>query len=76
EGLEGNLLLVHGMLDDNVLFQDAVWMIQKLIEAQKYFDLAVYPRDDHGLTLRHESLPDCMERFAAYFEEHMGLGPV
>ena len=76
ERLEGNLLLVHGMLDDNVLFQDAVWMIQKLIEAQKYFDLAVYPRDDHGLTLRHESLPDCMERFAAYFEEHMGLGPV
>ncbi len=75
-GLEGNLLLVHGMLDDNVLFQDAVWMIQKLIEAGKYFDLAIYPRDDHGLTLRHESLPDCMERFAAYFEEHMGLGPV
>jgi dipeptidyl-peptidase-4 len=74
--LEGNLLLVHGMLDDNVLFQDAVWMIQKLIEAGKYFDLAIYPRDDHGLTLRHESLPDCMERFAAYFEEHMGLGPV
>lgn len=76
DGLEGNLLLVHGMLDDNVLFQDAAWMIQKLIEAKKYFDLAIYPRDDHVFTLRHESLPDCMERFAAYFEEHMGLGPV
>jgi dipeptidyl-peptidase 4 len=74
--LEGNLLVVHGMLDDNVLFQDAVWMIQKLIESGKYFDLMIYPRDDHGLTRRHESLPDCMERFAAYFEEHMGLGPV
>jgi len=76
DGLEGNLLVVHGMLDDNVLFQDAVWMIQKMIEAGKYFDLMIYPRDDHGLTLRHESLPDCMERFAVYFEEHMGLGPV
>mgnify|MGYP005839710911 CR=1 FL=1 len=76
EGLQGNLLLVHAMLDDNVLFQDSVWMMQKLIEAGKYFDLMVYPKDDHLFTLRYESLPDCMERFAAYFEEHMGLGPV
>ena len=76
DGLEGNLLLVHAMQDDNVLFQDAAWMMQKLIEAGKYFDLMVYPKDDHVFTLRHESLPDCMERFAAYFEEHMGLGPV
>jgi dipeptidyl-peptidase-4 len=75
-GLQGNLLIIHGMQDDNVLFQDAVWMIQKLVEAEKYFDLMIYPRDDHGLTLRHESLPDCMERIAAYFEEHMGVGPV
>ncbi|MBN1917266.1 MAG: S9 family peptidase [Verrucomicrobia bacterium] len=74
--LEGNLLLVHGMQDDNVLFQDAVWMVQKLVEAGKYFDLMVYPRDDHMMSLRHESLPDLMERFAAYFEEQMGLGPV
>jgi len=74
-GLQGNLLIVHGMQDDNVLFQDCAWMIQRLIEAGKYFDLMVYPRDNHGLTLREESLPDCMERIAAYFEEHMGLGP-
>jgi dipeptidyl-peptidase-4 len=75
-GLEGNLLIIHGMQDDNVLFQDCVWMVQRLIEAGKYFDLAVYPRDDHMLGLRRESLPDCMERIAAYFEQHMGLGPV
>jgi dipeptidyl-peptidase-4 len=75
-GLEGNLLLIHGMQDDNVLFQDAAWMIQQLIEKQKYFDLMIYPKDNHGLDLRYESLPDCMERIAAYFEEHMGLGPL
>jgi dipeptidyl-peptidase 4 len=76
DGLQDNLLIIHGLQDDNVLFQDAAWMIQKLIEAKKYFDLMIYPRDDHGLYLRRESLPDCMERIAAYFEEHMGLGPV
>lgn len=73
--LQGNLLLIHGMQDDNVLFQDAVWMVQKFVDAGKHFDLMVYPKDDHGLTLRRESLPDCMERIAAYFEEHMGRGP-
>jgi dipeptidyl-peptidase-4 len=76
DAFEGNLLLVHGMQDDNVLFQDAVWMVQKLVEAGKYFDLMIYPKDDHMMSLRHESLPDLMERFAAYFEEQMGLGPV
>jgi dipeptidyl-peptidase-4 len=75
EKLEGNLLLVAGMQDDNVLFQDTVWVMQKLIESGKYFELMVYPRDDHGLTLRHESLPDLMERIAAYFEDKMGRGP-
>lgn len=75
KNLQGNLLLVAGMQDDNVLFQDTVWVIQKLIENGKYFDLMIYPRDDHGLTLRHESLPDLMERIAAYFEDKMGVGP-
>ncbi len=75
ENLQGNLLLVAGMQDDNVLFQDTVWVMQRLIESGKFFELMVYPRDDHGLTLRHESLPDLMERIAAYFEDKMGRGP-
>lgn len=48
-GLQDHLLLVHGLLDDNVLFQDTAQLIQKLIENGKHFDLMVYPRDDHGM---------------------------
>ncbi len=48
-GLKDNLLLVHGILDDNVLFQDTGRLMQKLIENGKYFDLMAYPRDDHGI---------------------------
>lgn len=48
-GLKDNLLLVHGMLDDNVLFQDTARLIQRLIEANKHFDVAIYPKDDHGI---------------------------
>jgi len=74
-GLKGNLLLVHGMQDVNVLFQDTAQIVQRLIEAGKYFDLMIYPRDNHMLSLRDESLPDLMKRIARYFEEHMGVGP-
>ena len=74
-GLKGNLLLVHGMQDVNVLFQDTAQMVQRLIESGKYFDLMIYPRDNHMLSLRDESLPDLIKRIARYFEDHMGVGP-
>jgi dipeptidyl-peptidase-4 len=48
-GLEGNLYLIHGMLDDNVLFQDTARLMQALIEERKHFDLMLYPRDDHSI---------------------------
>lgn len=48
-GLQGNLFLVHGMLDDNVLFQDAARLAQRLIDNGKYFDMFGYPRDDHSI---------------------------
>ncbi|HVL39161.1 MAG TPA: prolyl oligopeptidase family serine peptidase [Fimbriimonadaceae bacterium] len=47
--LTGNLLLVHGMLDDNVLFQDTARLMQQLIDKGQQFDLMLYPRDDHGI---------------------------
>jgi dipeptidyl-peptidase-4 len=48
-GLQDNLLLIHGMLDDNVLFQDDARLVQKLIDNGKYLDVMYYPRDDHGI---------------------------
>ncbi len=48
-GLQDNLLLVHGILDDNVLFQDTARLAQRLIENGKYFDMLAYPRDDHSI---------------------------
>lgn len=49
EGLEGHLLIAHGMVDTNVHFQDVVRLSQRLIELQKNnWELAVYPAEDHG----------------------------
>ena len=49
EGLKGNLLIAHGMLDVNVHFQDVVRLAQRLIELGKdKWEMAVYPVEDHG----------------------------
>jgi dipeptidyl aminopeptidase/acylaminoacyl peptidase len=49
EGLKGNLLIAHGMLDVNVHFQDVVRLSQRLIELGKdNWEMAVYPVEDHG----------------------------
>ena len=48
-GLKGHLLIAHGMLDDNVFFQDSVRLAQRLIELRKHdWELASYPLERHG----------------------------
>lgn len=50
EGLEGNLLIAHGMLDVNVHFQDVVRLAQRLVELEKdNWEMAVYPVEDLSL---------------------------
>ncbi|MBS3895973.1 prolyl oligopeptidase family serine peptidase [Silanimonas sp.] len=49
EGLQGRLLIAHGMMDDNVFYQDAVRLAQRLIELRKHgWELASYPLERHG----------------------------
>jgi len=69
------LLIVHGMQDDNVLFQDTVRLVQKLLEAGKDFDVMFYPKGDHGLMYWQENRLDLMRRTARFFELHLGRGP-
>lgn len=47
--LKGNLLMLHGMVDDNVQFQDVVRLSQRFIELGKEnWELAVFPIEAHG----------------------------
>ena len=71
-GLADSLLVVHGMVDDNVLVQDTIRLVQALLEEGKDFDLMLYPRADHGLTHWDETRLDLMRRTARYFREHLG----
>ncbi|MCH2231986.1 MAG: alpha/beta fold hydrolase [Crocinitomicaceae bacterium] len=49
ENLEDKLLMLHGMVDDNVQFQDVVRLSQRFIELEKTdWELAVFPVEAHG----------------------------
>ncbi len=51
--LQGRLLLVHGLADDNVHCQNAWKYIDALVEADKQFDMQIYPDDNHFLKKRN-----------------------
>lgn len=68
EGLQGNLLICHGMIDVNVHFQDAVKLAQRLIELGKdNWELAGYPMEDHGF-VEPSSWTDEYKRIFKLFE--------
>ncbi len=69
EGLEDNLLLLHGMVDDNVQFQDVVRLAQRLIELGKdKWEFAVFPVEPHGFR-ESSSWTDEYKRIFKLFQE-------
>jgi dipeptidyl aminopeptidase/acylaminoacyl peptidase len=72
-GLKGALLICHGMVDTNVLFQDSVRLAQKLIELRKEnWELAPYPVENHGFE-RASSWADEYRRILKLFEDNLRL---
>ncbi len=49
DGFKGKLLLIHGMADDNVFFDNSVKLMSALQNAGKPFELMTYPGKKHGI---------------------------
>ena len=47
--LEGSLLIVHGLRDNNVHLQNTMQMVAALAGADKDFELMIYPKTRHGV---------------------------
>jgi dipeptidyl-peptidase-4 len=68
--IKGKLLLVHGMIDENVHFRHTARLINSLIRARKPYDLLLFPDERH--MPRHR--PDRVylnERVLGYFQQHL-----
>jgi dipeptidyl-peptidase 4 len=47
EGLQGKLMLVHGLIDENVHFRHTARLINALIQARKPYELLLFPDERH-----------------------------
>ncbi|WP_144211203.1 S9 family peptidase [Shewanella donghaensis] len=71
QGLEKPLLIMSGVLDDNVFFQDSVRLVQRLIELEKpMFETAIYPVEPHGFR-QPSSWLDEYRRIYKLFEQEL-----
>lgn len=71
DGLQGHLLMLHGLQDDNVVAQDVIRLSQRLIELEKQnWELALHPIEPHAY---HEpsSWLDQLRRIHKLFSEEL-----
>ena len=68
--LNGNLMLVHGMADDNVQLQNTLEVLEAFHEANKQFDLMLYHDCDHSLKGGNTQL-HLFTMMSEYFFRHL-----
>ena len=62
--LEGRLMIMHGMADDNVIFENATRVINALQERSIPFDMMLYPGQRHGV----RGNPRMLHQWRTYLE--------
>lgn len=69
--INGKLLLVHGMADDNVLFTHSTMLMQQLQAQGTPFDLMTYPGGKHGLVRMPQAGRHYYEMVLKYFQREL-----
>ncbi|MCK4296936.1 MAG: prolyl oligopeptidase family serine peptidase, partial [Candidatus Marinimicrobia bacterium] len=68
--LKANFLLVHGMADDNVHFQQSASFINELIKFNKHFQFMTYPKRKHGIRDKEAQI-HLYEMMTEFIEENL-----
>ena len=71
--LSGRLMLMHGMADDNVVFENSTRIMAALQEQGTTFDLMLYPGQRHGFSGQTRKLQR-MREYLEFFQRTLG-GP-
>ena len=69
DNLKGKLLLVHGLIDNNVHVGNTIHLADALQRAGKEFDLMIYPENRHGIGGYHRQ--HLTKLRTAYFLKHL-----
>jgi dipeptidyl-peptidase-4 len=71
DGMRGDLMLVHGMIDENVHFRHTGRLITALIEKGKPYEIQLYPEERHS-PRREEDRVFMEGRIAEFFNQRLG----
>ena len=68
--LQDRLLMLHGMVDDNVQFQDVVRLSQRFIELGKdNWEMAIYPVEAHGFRKTSSWADEYRRIYTLFYQE-------
>ncbi|MBI1807834.1 MAG: prolyl oligopeptidase family serine peptidase [Ignavibacteria bacterium] len=70
DSLKKPLLILHGMVDNNVFLQDAVLLMKALQKAGKKFEVMMYPDEAHSFT-EPENWFDEYTRIEEFFDRYL-----
>lgn len=70
DGLKGDLMVIHGMADDNVLFTNSTKLYKALQDANKPFDQMNYPGSKHSIWGK-KTRTHVFNTITDYFEKHL-----
>ena len=70
DGLAGKLMLIHGMVDENVHFRHTARLLSALNAAQKPYDLLIFPEERH-MPRDAKGLTYMERRLVEYFQQNL-----
>jgi dipeptidyl-peptidase-4 len=69
--LDDDLLIIHGMADDNVLFTNGTKLFKVLQDAGKPFEMMTYPGAKHSLASIAGTGPHCLDAITRFLDRQL-----